>query len=255
MHATVRHPRAPAFEPRGEPACTYALYLESDPRRQKTMVHVLDLLGCVAKGPTTEVALGATPDAIRAYLRFLTRHGAPVDPSARFETRVEEHITDGQWLGNGDPVLVFGPDRAPLTVEEAETLIQRLTWTRAAMLTLVAGLSAEQLAAQPPRQRSIRAILEHVLESEHFFLSALGRIADLPAAGSVLQKRQGALFEWMAHVRAAEVARLRVLTSAERERPIVRWQQVWTARKALRRMLEHEWEHLVELAERVGQPL
>jgi uncharacterized damage-inducible protein DinB len=98
-------------------------------------------------------------------------------------------------------------------------------------------------------------MLEHVLESEHFYLSALGRIPDLPAAGSVLQKRQGSLIEWMAHVRAAEVAYLRALTPAERERPIVRWQQIWTARKAMRRMLEHEWEHLVELAERVGQPL
>lgn len=255
MHAVARHPRSPVAEPRGEPAYTYALYLESDPRRQKTMVHVLDLLGCVAKGPTTEVALGATPDAIRAYLRFLARHGAPVDPFARFETRVEEHITDGQWLGNGDPALVFGLDRTPLTAEEAEIFIQRLGWSRTEMLALIAGQSTEQLAAQPPRLRSIRAMLEHVLESEHFYLSALGRIPDLPAAGSVLQKRQGSLIEWMAHVRAAEVAYLRALTPAERERPIVRWQQIWTARKAMRRMLEHEWEHLVELAERVGQPL
>jgi hypothetical protein len=27
------------------------LYLESGPKRRKTMVHVLDLLGCVAVGP------------------------------------------------------------------------------------------------------------------------------------------------------------------------------------------------------------
>ena len=48
----------------------YALYLESGPRRRKTMVHVLELLGCIAQGPTTEKALAATPEAIRAYLRF-----------------------------------------------------------------------------------------------------------------------------------------------------------------------------------------
>ena len=43
---------------------TYALYLESGPRRRKTMVHALDLLGCVAVGPTTEDALAATPDEV-----------------------------------------------------------------------------------------------------------------------------------------------------------------------------------------------
>lgn len=58
----------------------YALYLESGPRRRKTMVHVLDLLGCIAQGPTTEAALEATSAAIRAYLRFLQRHGEAVKP-------------------------------------------------------------------------------------------------------------------------------------------------------------------------------
>jgi len=45
----------------------YALYLESGPRQRKTMVHVLDLLGCIAPGPTTADALAVTPDAIRAF--------------------------------------------------------------------------------------------------------------------------------------------------------------------------------------------
>ena len=72
---------------------TYDLYLESGPRRRKTMVHVLDLLGCVAVGPTTDDAIAATPEAIRAYRRFLCRHGEDIDPDAPFDTRVAEHIT------------------------------------------------------------------------------------------------------------------------------------------------------------------
>lgn len=63
---------------------TYRLFLESGPRRRKTMVHVPDLLSCVAVGPTTEEALTATPAAIRAFLHFLRRHGEPVDPDAPF---------------------------------------------------------------------------------------------------------------------------------------------------------------------------
>ena len=56
---------------------TYKLYLESGPKKKKTMVHVLDLVGCIAKGPTTDEALNRTPEAIRAYLRFLKRHARP----------------------------------------------------------------------------------------------------------------------------------------------------------------------------------
>jgi predicted RNase H-like HicB family nuclease len=99
----------------------YRLYLESGPKHKKTLVYVLDLLGCVVGGPTTEATLEATPDAIRAFLRFLARHGQPVDPAAEFETKVTEHIAEGIFLGNGDPTLVFGPDRLPLTPDDGET--------------------------------------------------------------------------------------------------------------------------------------
>ncbi len=72
---------------------TYKLYLESGPKKKKTMVHVLDVLGCIAKGPTSDDALNRTPEAIRAYLRFLKRHGEAVKPDGEFETVVAEHIT------------------------------------------------------------------------------------------------------------------------------------------------------------------
>ena len=85
----------------------YSLYIESGPRRQKTMVHVLDLLGCTVHGPTTEEALAATPDAIRAYLRFLRRHFDGVNPEGRFSTMTVAHVTEGVALGNGDPAPGF----------------------------------------------------------------------------------------------------------------------------------------------------
>lgn len=59
----------------------YTLYLESGPKQRKTMVHALDLLGCVVRGATTQEALAATPAGIRACLRFLQANGEPVDSS------------------------------------------------------------------------------------------------------------------------------------------------------------------------------
>jgi hypothetical protein len=52
----------------------YKLYLESGPKKKQTMVHVLEVLGCIAKGLTSGEDLDRTPEAIRAYLRFLKRH-------------------------------------------------------------------------------------------------------------------------------------------------------------------------------------
>jgi len=234
----------------------YELYLESGPKRKKTMVHVLDLLGCIAKGSTTEEALARTPEALRAYLRFLKRHGEVVDAEADMETKVVEHITQGEWLGNGDPALVFEPDLEPLTIDGCERYIQRLEWTRAEVIGLVGGLRDEELDAEPtPKGRSIRAMLEHMLDSELFYVSTLGKVEGLPTPGRIVQKREGTLLEWMGHVRRHEIERIRSLSEEERTKSIEHWKRWWTARKVLRRMLEHEWEHLVELSERLEKPL
>ena len=69
---------------------TYELHLESGPQHKTTLVHVLELLGCVSFARTTEEAVAAAPEAIRAYLRYLRRHGERVDPVAppRYVVRV-----------------------------------------------------------------------------------------------------------------------------------------------------------------------
>ena len=36
---------------------TYRLYLDHGPKRKTTMVHVIDLMGCIANAATTEEAL------------------------------------------------------------------------------------------------------------------------------------------------------------------------------------------------------
>lgn len=233
----------------------YQLYLESGPRRKKTLVHVIELLGCVAGGPTTEEALEQTPAAIRAFRRFLARFGASSDLDDEIELRIAEHVTEGVWLGNGDPSLVFEPDLAPLTPEDTEDYINRLEWMRADMQALVSGLSPEQLVLKPVAGRSIQAILEHVLESEYAYMRAFGKLEGLPGTGSIVKKRQGEVLDWLGIVRQKEFERLRSLSQKERSEPFVHWKYTRTARKVMRRMLEHNWEHLMELKARLGEPV
>jgi len=235
---------------------THDLYLESGPRRRKTMIHVLDLLGCVAVGPTTEEALAATPDAIRAYRRFLCRHGEPVDPEAPVETRVVEHVTAGNWLGSGSPYLVFGPDFDPVSDEEIERFLRRVEWLCDEFASWAATRTDEQLDTRPAGGgRPARAILLHVIGAQGAFLAAA--LGGAPGFGRIQgAAERGELGLPEAMWRAAALAVERVHATAPRERITVRELSSgsYTLRKALRRMLEHAWEHLTELSRRPDGP-
>lgn len=233
---------------------TYRLYLESGPRRKKTMVHVPELLGCMANGPTTEDALAATPDAIRDFLFFLYRHGEISDAHIAFKTEIAAHFMEGVWLGNGDPSVLLDTDREHLSEEDLEKYIARLTWMGQDLRDLVGDLSTEELMAVPvPKGRPINRILEHVLESEYSYMYAFGRIPELPASGAIVEKHDRAFLDWIEFVRGKEFERLRALSEEHRNKEFIHWKYPRTARKVLRRMLEHHWEHLVEIRRRLNK--
>lgn len=235
---------------------TYGLYLESGPRHRKTMVHVLDLLGCVAVGPTTEHALAATPEAIRAYRRFLQRHGEALDPDEPFETEIVEHITEGIWLGNGSPYLIFGPDWQPVDGKEIEILLNRFSGLRAELITWVAAQTDSQLDAAPEGGgRTGRAIILHLLGATGGYLSAaLGSAPGFSRVSAAAERGEIDLVEALRRTEALAVERVRSTSPEERAAVRQRPKDVRTLRKALRRMLEHDWEHLAELSRRPGGP-
>ncbi len=233
----------------------YKLYLESGPRRRKTMVHVLDLLGCIAQGPTTEAALEATPDAIRAYLRFLRRHREPVKPESKFMTAVATHVTQGVWLGYGDPTTGFAPDFRPLTADDLSLYLQRLTWLRDDLLKMIRDVQRKQMLAEPKSGgRSIYHILEHVAGSECVYLRYLvGKVEGLSDAMRAVTASPDNLPIALSRLWQISKSRLEILTTAERKQWVKHGQVTWTAHRALRRSLEHDWEHWLELSDRLAR--
>jgi predicted RNase H-like HicB family nuclease/uncharacterized damage-inducible protein DinB len=230
----------------------YSLHLESGPKRKTTMVHVPGLLGCIARGPTTEAALEATPEAIRDYLRFLQRHGEAVDSKAVFSTEVAEHVTEGYWLGNGDPAPGFAPDFEALSAEELKTHLRRLGWLLDDLLVLIQDLTHEQLLAEPEKGRPIHRILRHVAESHASYLHNLvGKVDGLSAILRVAEDAPAdAMPAVLSDLWQLSNARLQILTEDERMQLVPHGQVTWTARRCLRRMLEHAWEHLLEISAR-----
>ncbi len=232
----------------------YALYVESGPRRRKTMVHVLDMLGCIAQGPTTEDALEATPEAIRAYLRFLKRHGEAVKTADAITTVVAAHVMEGTWIGNGDPTPGFAPDFQPLRPADLKTYLRRFGWMRGDLVALIRDVPREQLIAEPAAGRSLYRILEHIAGAQGGYLRYLvGKVDGLSEAIKAVNQGPETLPAALTHLGQITSARLERLSAAERKQPVQHGQVTWTARRALRRILEHEWEHLQEISTRMSR--
>jgi predicted RNase H-like HicB family nuclease len=236
---------------------TYELQIESGPKRKKTMVHVLELLGCIAVGPTTEEAIDATSAAIRNYLRFLRRHGEEIDAPDEFGIAVAEHITEGDWLGNGSPYLTFDADLDPVSDADAERFVRRAEWIGEDLSAWAAVQSDAELDADPDGGgRTARSILLHVLGAQGNYLSAA--LGSAPGFGRIHgAAERGELPLAEALLQSAALVRERVAATTPEERKAVRElsSRTYTLRKAHRRMLEHGWEHLAELSRRQGGPV
>ena len=233
----------------------YDLFLESGPKRRRTMVHVPALLGCTANGPTTDAALDATPEAIRAYRRFLVRAGEAIDPDDTVDLAVVEHIMTGQMLGDGSPYLSFSVDAAPVTDDEIELGIGRLSAMLGELATWAATRSDAELDAEPVAGRTAREILLHVIGGQGPSLSiALGTAPGFGAIHGAAKRGERPIP--MALTEAADLAAAQLRATDERQRSHTRQMSSgsYTLRKAIRHSLEHAWNHLAELSRRPDGP-
>jgi len=228
----------------------YALYAESGPQRKKTLVHVLDLLGCVVQADTTDEALAVAPDAIRSYLRYLRRHGEAVDPKEKIETRLAEHNTEGLFSGQA----LWPQDLKPLAPAALTRYVKWLGWSRADLLALVKGIDEKGLRAKPAAGRSLRDILLHVLGADKSYVYGLvGPLKPMGEPTNAAERGDLDLRIALKDARAAAINRLTMLTPAERARIRKAGQSTYSAYRVIRRMLEHEWEHRREIAARLRE--
>jgi predicted RNase H-like HicB family nuclease/uncharacterized damage-inducible protein DinB len=234
----------------------YRLYLESGPKRRTTMVHVPQLLGCMANGPTTEEALDATPEAIRAFLGFLKDTGEEVDVEGPFTTTIVEHITEGIWLGNGSPYVTYPPDLEPVSEAEVNLLALRYQHLRERLAAWAESQSDTALDVSPEKGRTARGILLHVLPGAGAYLSPItGGSSGYSRLQVQAERGEVGLADAIRQIGSKARDQIRSTTPEQRSAVIQRSKEIRTLRKALRRTLEHDWEHLRELSRRPGGPL
>lgn len=239
----------------------YAVYLEISPSPQPSplrgegeeggecLAHAVDLPGCTVRASSRAEALARLPAAIGDQLAWLRRYGEPAPP----ENEPVEVEVAGESYGfgpfnPGDAAALLPPDLAPASPEEMETYFRLMAHTRADLLALVEGLPDELLDREPDHDSwPIRRILRHVGNAEEWYISRLVPPDTLPPEWE--HDDELPLFEFLAMERRTAVDRLRRLTAEERAAVVypTQWtnhpDEPWTARKALRRAVEHEREH------------
>jgi predicted RNase H-like HicB family nuclease len=223
---------------------TYELYAESGPMMKKTVVHVPELLGCRARGDTSQEAIDNAPAAIRDFLRFMKRAGERVDSKAAFKTKLTEHDKSGGFLGSAH----LSTDAEPMPKRESDMLMKRLDAMHGELRRVTAKLTPKQLSAKPKVGRPIGDILRHVC-AEGGYLRGVSGASRLMTQ---VERGQLAALDALDQMFLLEVERLRTMTEEERSSVIMRGERPWTVRFAIRQMLEHAWEHYVEIAERLN---
>ena len=206
----------------------YLVYIETigDPITVKGPVaHVPALPGASARGKTIEEAKENIRVAVEEYLSLLRDVGEQV-PKASEDIHLEFEEVDG---------TTFLTDYDALRPNEMETLFRWMAVSRQELMDLVKSLPGEALEWTPEDDTpSIREILCHIAESDLWYTDRLKQWPEAP------------LYR-LAATRGVALARLRALSEEDRSRVTVHEGEEWTPRKVVRRMLEHEREHITQL--------
>ncbi len=226
----------------------YDVYLELGPAGE-CMAHVLGLPGCLVRANNQAEALAALPDAVRAYHAWLRHHGEDVPELVEpISLHVAETSTGFVPFWRGSKAALFAPDRVRVSREEMEIYFRLAAYARSDLLALVRSLSDEMLDWKADQESmSIREILRHVGNAEEWYVSRVVNPETLPLEWT--HDADLPIFEFLEMERRTTLDRLCQL--ADRELAEIfyptQWSdhpdEPWTARKALRRFLEHEREH------------
>ena len=197
------------------------------------LAHVPVLRGCIASGTTRDEAIANGRRAFRAYLELLDARGVSIehwkdlDPDA-FEVR--ELPAD----------RVVPEDIGPMEEHELRDFLHQFEASRAALLSLVREISSEELERKPTETMwSVREALEHVMLTEASFLSRLEKWPADP-------------YNTLQAVHRMAFQRFTVMEPADTGLDHVVMGRRWTTRKVMRRILEHEFEHLGHIKEIVA---
>jgi predicted RNase H-like HicB family nuclease len=193
------------------------------------LARVPALPGANASGTTRDEAIANARKAFRAYRDLLEARGVSVEHWKAIDPATLP-------VEDTPPSGIFPGEDTPLQEHEVRDFLHQFEASRAALISLVKGLSADELEKKPTETMwSVREALEHIMSSDTEFLAKLERWPDDPFG--TLQATHRIAFQ-----------RFSVMEPGDwRDHTIMG--RRWTTRRVMRRLLEHEFEHYGHIKE------
>jgi uncharacterized damage-inducible protein DinB len=210
------------------------------------MAHVAELPGCCVVGPDEAMVLAVLPAVIARHRAWRAAHSLPRlgDDDAPLALR-QTVIGPRPWAINGASAL-FSVDRRLLTDQEFEAHLRVLACARADLLRAAHAIPRGAFdEATPGQARTVRDILAHIADTEEWLISRLGRRVQVTEPDP-LRRIVDVRARTLEHLtRYDRVDRDLIFIPTERlsEDP----EEMWSLRKFLRRLIEHELQHLDDL--------
>ena len=202
--------------------------------------HVPDLAGCFAIAKDVDAVVTAVPEAIRQYHHWLTGLGVHLEtPPEPITVRIEIVLPNAREI--------FPTDKQPISMSEVEWHLQLAQYNRQALVGIVENMPDGILDWQPAADRmSIREIARHIGSSEMWYLSRLTHLREEPELD---------LLAYLAWSRTAVIDTISTLDEEKYATVVTQPEgthfpdEPWSVRKVLRRLLEHEREHIAHIDE------
>jgi predicted RNase H-like HicB family nuclease len=193
------------------------------------LARVPALPGANATGKTRDEAIANARKAFRAYRDLLEARGVSVEHWKDIDpTKLP--------VEDAPPSGVFPGEDTPPQEHEIRDFLHQFEASRAALISLVKGLSAEQLEKKPTETMwSVREALEHVMEADVEFLAKLEKWPD--GGFGTLQATHRIAFQRFSIMEPSDFVDHTIMGRR------------WTTRRVMRRLLEHEFEHYGHIKE------
>jgi len=200
--------------------------------------------GCWVFGRSPESALAKVRTAIAEWFDWLERHGERFPAEARdFEIEVAEVLrVSYNPVEAGKPEPLFWSEIAPITRKDIVWTLKLMEYSREDLLGLVSNLPHEVLDWLPPgKPRTIRNCLRHIAYVEPWYITRLDVELPISYPRNVFKMLNQTRKVVVDYLKNMPRDKMRGIFQPKRDKsPIC---NLWTARKILRRLVDHERLH------------
>jgi predicted RNase H-like HicB family nuclease len=225
-----------------------AVCLEIGP--QATGAFAPDYPGCWVYGKTETAALRRVKTNVMEWFGWMKSHGESVpDINDNVKVEVAEKLrVDYDPSEAYTPEPLFWSEVAPIKKEDINRTIRLMGYSRSDLLTTIAGIDGDIMDWQPPvKLRPVRDCLIHIARAELWYITRLNIEFPVNLPENPLELLDYSRRLVQEHLQNLPRRKMKGVFQPRKHRSPVC--NLWTARKVLRRIVDHEMLHIRDIKE------